>query len=531
MEPIAKLFSIFFSDFVLCQIAVTCFVLYAAVGCTRVPFLESRVAPTYWPTKGWQTSTPEQQGMDSNVLADALDYVRQHDLALHSLLIVRHGYVILDAYFYPYSGETVHDVASITKSITTSLVGLALEKGHIKDLNRSVIDFFPELNATVLSGAKKHITIKDLMTMSSGLNCGYKPGEPELFAMRKSEDWMQFTFNLPMVAEPGTEFAYCSSGMHLLSSLITRTTGMNALDFAQEHLFAPLGIKGVVWPSDPQGNNHGWGDLQMHPRDMAKIGYLYINRGQWDSDQILPPDWIDISTQKQISVSDEKGDYGYGWWISSNEFVGMYEAQGRGGQRIIVWPEKGLVVVMTGGGIQLRELAPFLLPALKSARALPEHPDAFRRLQKSIRDAAKTPKAQPISSLPETALRITGKTYRLAQNKLGLTAFALQFDTPNKAKICVDLGDRNFTMLIGLDGVYRFSADGPSNLPVALKGFWQTDTLFVLCYNEVARINNFRMNMTFEGNEVVVQLDDPTDYFDETITGKTRRGEAATKNH
>jgi CubicO group peptidase (beta-lactamase class C family) len=502
------------------QLALTFFFLYFVGGCARGPFLKSRGVPAYWPTKGWQTSTPERQGMDSKVLADALDHVGERNLALHSLLIVRHGYVILDAYFYPYTGETVHDVASVTKSITSSLIGLAFEKGFIKDLNRSVLDFFPELNATILGADKKQITIKDLLTMSSGLNCGYRPGEPELFAMLKSKDWVQFSFDLPMVARPGTEFAYCSSGMHLLSAVITRTTGMSALDFAREYLFAPLGIQEVVWPSDLHGYNHGWGDLQVHPHDMAKIGYLFINRGQWDSYQILSPDWVDKSTQEQISLPEEKGGYGYGWWISSSQFAGMYEARGRGGQRIVVWPEKDLVVVITAGGIDLSELAPFLLSALKSERALPESPDAYRRLQKSVRDAVKQPMPQPISSLPETALRISGKTYRLAPNKLGLTAFSLQFDMPNEAKFYIDLVNHNFMMPVGLDGVYRFSADGPSNLPVALEGFWQTDNEFVLHYNEVARINDFRINITFEGKEALVQLDDPTDYFDQTIKGK-----------
>jgi len=504
------------------QLAVMFFVLYVFVGCTRVPFRESRTVPAYWPTKGWQTSTPEQQGMDSKILADALDYVRDRDLAQHSLLVVRHGYVILDAYFYPYTGESAHDVASVTKSITTSLIGLALDKGYIKDLNRSVLDFFPELNAPILAADKKHLTIKNLMTMSSGLNCGYGPGEPELFAMLKSEDWVQFAFDLPMKAKPGTEFAYCSSGMHLLSAIITRTTGMNALNFAQEHLFAPLGIKEVVWPSDSHGNNQGWGDLQMHPHDMAKLGYLYINRGQWDSYQILSPEWVAKSTQKQISLRDAKGGYGYGWWISSNEFAGMYEARGRGGQRIVVWPEEDLIVVTTAGGIDLSRLAPFLLAALKSQQTLPENPDAYRRLQQSVGDAVRPPKPQPVSSLPETALRISGKTYRLAPNKLGLNALSLQFDTPNEAKLYIVLGDRNFEMPVGLDGVYRFSSDGPSNLPVAIEGFWQTDNRFVLHYNEVARINNFRINITFEREEAVLQLDDPTGYFDQTITAKTQ---------
>ena len=156
-----------------CELSLTFFVLYFVVGCARVPFPKSRVVPAYWPTKGWQTSTPEQQGMDSRVLADALNYVGERAMALHSLLIVRHGYVILDAYFYPYAGNTVHDVASVTKSITSSLIGLAFEKGYITDLNRTVFDFFPELKATILDADKKQLAIRDLMTMSSGWTPGW----------------------------------------------------------------------------------------------------------------------------------------------------------------------------------------------------------------------------------------------------------------------------------------------------------------------------------------------------------------------
>jgi CubicO group peptidase (beta-lactamase class C family) len=503
------------------KLAVTFFVLGVVTGCTREPLFESRTIPAYWPTTGWQTSTPEQQGMDSEVLSDALVYVKKREMALHSLLIVRHGYVVLDAYFYPYAGEYAHDVASVTKSITSSLIGIAIKKGYIRDMNRAVFAFFPALIERNLGAEKKQITIRDLLSMSSGLNCGYGPGEPELLAMLKSDDYVQFMFDLPVLAKPGTEFGYCSGGMHLLSAIITRATGMSALAFAQEHLFAPLGIKEVFWPSDSHGINHGWGDLQMHPRDMAKIGYLYLNRGQWDGYQILASDWVDESTREQILLPDERGGYGYGWWIAPREFAGMYAARGRGGQRILVWPEKDLLVVITAGGIDLSELAPLLLPTLKSERSLSESFDSYRRLRECVKDAARPPEPSPVSALPETALRISGKTYRLSPNRLGLTSLSLQFGTSNEAKLYVDLGSRNFKIPVGLDGVYRFSADGPSNLPVALKGLWQSDNRFVLHYNEVARINNFKINMTFEEEEVVIQLDDPTDYFDQTITGKT----------
>jgi len=408
----------------------------------------------------------------------------------------------------------------------THIIGLAHDKGYIKNLDGPVLDFFPELKVTNLADDKQLLTVKDLMAMSSGLNCGYRPGEPELFAMRKSEDWVQFTLDLPMQAKPGTEFAYCSSGTHLLSAIIRQTTGMSTLDFAREHLFTPLGIKAIFWPSDSQGNNHGWGDLRMHPHDMARIGYLYLNRGQWDGHQILSPDWVDEATQEQIALHNEKAAYGYGWWIPSGEFSGMYEARGRGGQRIIVWPEKDLIVVTTAGGMDPVELAPFLHSALKSERNLTANVDAYRRLQQSVEDAARPPDLhQAVPSLRETAFRISDKTYHLAPNKFGLTAFAMQFSTANEATIKMDLAERNFKIPVGLDGVYRFSVDGPSSLPVALKGFWQTDNTFVLYYNEVAGINNFRINMTFEGEMVVIRLHDASAYFDQSITGQTQKQE------
>ena len=199
---------------------------------------------------------------------------------------------------------------------------------------------------------------------------------------------------------------------------------MSAHDFAREHLITPLGIKEVVWPADSQGNNHGWGNLQMYPHDMAKIGYLYINRAQWNGYHILSPEWVETAAQTQISLTGESGGYGYGWWMAASHFDGMYEAQGRGGQRIIVWPEKGLVVVSTAGGVDLAELAPFLLSALKSEGSLLERPDAVERLRKSVKDAARPPTPQPVSSLPGMALGISGQTYQLAPNTLGLTAIS-----------------------------------------------------------------------------------------------------------
>lgn len=502
--------------------------LCLVLSCKEIPTVIERTEPPYWPTEGWKISTPEKQGIDSEVLVKLLDYIRERDLSVHSIQVIRHGYLVLDVYFYPYTGETAHDVASVIKSITSSLIGLALEKGYIKSIDQPVLDFFPEYADSCRSSGKEHITVRDLLTMSSGLKCGLEQGEPELFAMLRSKDWVQFTLDLPMAVKPGTHFAYCSSNMHLLSAIITRTTGMSAMAFAQKHLFEPLGIKEVFWPSDPQGINHGWGDLQMHPLDMAKIGYLYLNKGEWNDTQILSPDWVEESTQKQISLAKGEMRYGYGWWISGGKFSGMYAAVGRGGQRIFVRPEEDIVVVVTAGGVELEELSPFLVSALKSEHALPENPDAYRGLLDRITAVTRQPAQKTISSLPATALKISGKIYKMSPKKLGIKTLSLDFSKLEEAQIKISIGqlppveEGEFIMPIGLDGVYRFSSDGPSNLPVALKGFWQGENTFVLLYNEVARINNFKISMTFEDERVTVQIDDPSGYFSETSVGKVQ---------
>ncbi len=503
----------------MCMLSIF-FAFLLVAGCAERMPVKRPPEPFYWPTKSWQTSTPEMQGMDSTALQKALDLITTQKMAVHSLLIVRHGYVVLDTYFYPYSRKTPHDVASVTKSITTTLIGIAYAKGYLKDLDQPVTDFFPEYANIANLSKKKRVTIRNLMRMASGFDCGYAPDEPELLAMRNSADWLEYALNLPMAAEPGSEFAYCSCGMHLLSAIISRSTGQSALDFAHQHLFGPLGITQVGWPTDWQGNNHGWGDLQMFPQDMAKIGYLYLHQGRWDQQKILTTGWFREATNKQIAVTGQEDGYGYGWWIPSENYGHMAEARGRGGQRIIVWPAKDIIVVITGGGIDLNELGQALLPTIVSDRALPTNPQAFEKLRSKTEAITQAPASKPLQVLPQTAKQISGKQIHLTTNKLGLHAISLEFHTRLEAHVNLFMANEHYRMPLGLDGIYRFSTTGPSNLPTALKGQWANTNQFILDYNEVARINHFTFDMTFNRGKVNVQLYDPTGYFNETILGR-----------
>lgn len=504
-------------------------VLLAASGCAEKPesgneSVSVNESVTYWPTEGWRTSIPEQQGLDSEKLGEALDYIKEKDVRIHSLMIIRNGYIVTDAYFYPFSRDSIHDTASVTKSFTSTLIGIAISEGHIAGVDQLVLDFFPERKVKNVDVRKKAMTLEDLLTMRSGFECVNDPFEATLSQMRESPDWVQFTLDLPMVEEPGTQFVYCSCNSHLLSGIIRETTGMSEQDYANRTLFEPLGISNVSWPTDPQGNNHGWGDLRLTSYDMAKLGYLYQNKGAWDGKQVVPAEWVAASTQKHVSLEENDG-YGYQWWISG-DVQGIYEARGRGGQRIIVWPEKNIIVVTTGGGFEPDDLAPLLLASLKSDRPLPENPEAYRQLQEKITAASNPPDPEPVPALPEMAANISGKTYVFDPNPYGIEKISLSFEGEKEVLLNLSLEEGQQTLPVGLDNIYRISPGGEFG-PLALKGFWKTDNEFVFYYNEVSNINNYQVNMTFEGDQVKVRVEELTGTGSATFGGRI---EAAVKN-
>ena len=462
---------------------------------------------SYWPTKSWRASAPEQQGIDSTKLADALDYVRQHDIKIHSLLLIRNGYVILDAYFYPYDEHSVHDLASVTKSVTSTLVGIAIDQGKIKSVREHMPEIFPQRVIANRDARKEKLDVESLLTMSSGLRCQAEDNELTLHQMMESKDWVQFMLDLPMAVEPGSKFVYCSGGMHLLSGIISQATGMGALEFARRSLFEPLGIQAASWPDGPHGINHGWGDLHLRARDMARIGYLWLNHGVWDGKQIVSGDWVTQSTQVHIQTGGDS-DYGYGWWVRPKDK--LYEAVGRGGQRITVLPELNIVAVETGGGFEPAEVGALLVQAIKSDKALPENRAGVARLAAAVKAGTRPPEAKPIPPLPQMAAKISGKIFVMEPNAIGLQEISLEFPRAEGLARLTFTDGRKEVRPIGLDGVPRISPGGRLGLPVAVKGWWQSDQTFVLDYDEVANINDYQLNFNFHENEITVEVSERT---------------------
>lgn len=469
----------------------------------------------------WPTATPEEVGVDSTALVEMFEFVRTNGTRVHSVQLARKGKLVLDAYFYPYREDMRHDVASVTKSITSTLVGLAIDKGHLRDVQQPVPSLFPDRQPANADARKQKLGLEHLLTMRAGWDCGFEPNEARLMEMRRTSDWIQFMLDLPMVAEPGERWAYCSGNCHVLSVLITRRTGTNALAFARRELFEPLGIRDVAWPADARGNNFGWGDLQMHPRDMAKIGQLFLQRGRWGEHQVISEKWVHDATRAHVPKTSGTDQYGYFWWMPGPKYPGVFEAIGRGGQRIIVWPAKELVVVYTGGGFNNDHLTPFILKGLKSDAALPPNPRATARLRDDLAAAKKAPAPRPVPKLPSLATRISGRKYALASNSLDLSAMTLHFDKPAEGTLRFTRFGEEFTCGVGLDGVLRFSAQNLIDLPFACQGRWLDNQTFFLELDRVAGVSSFHFTLRFsnDGDAINVALKERTGLHDEAFRG------------
>lgn len=299
----------------------------------------------YWPTEGWRASPPEDLRLDGSRLNAMVERIRDSIPTIDNVMVVRHGYVAVDEYFGSFNATQRHRIFSCTKSVTSTLIGIAIEKGHIPSLDSRVLSLLPNHTALNVNPWKESLTIRHLLSMASGIDArdDYPDDWLWLNRMLNSPDAVQYCLDLNVTVQPGTRFKYTNANSHLLSAIITETTGEAALEYAMENLFQPLGISDVEWEDDAKGINWGHDRLYMRPRDMAKIGYLFLRGGEWDGKQVIPESWVRDATTKRMDADIFPG-YGYQWWIGD----WYYCAMGYAGQFIYVFPDQDMVVVFTG---------------------------------------------------------------------------------------------------------------------------------------------------------------------------------------
>jgi len=478
-----------------------------------------------WPTKAWQASTPEEQGMDSASLARLIETVGTY--RQDSLMIVRHGKIVAEAYYAPYVAGISHDLRSVTKSVVSTLTAIELQRGLLDSVDHPVLDLFPDKKVSNIDENKKAMTVQSLLDMTSGIEWKEKAYTPDetIMKMYESPDRTEFVLNQPMSNPPGSKFYYNSGNPYVLSALITRTTGKSALDFAKKELFEPLGITSARWGRvDAQGVTDGEAGLSLAPHDMARIGYLYLHNGMWDGKQIIPSSWVDRAKEGKVPATFGF-HYANLWWSIPEK--GAYMARGRHSQLILVLPKLDVVATMTG---ILRDdefypaarLIDDISNSVKSDAALPPDPIAKALLAASIRQAA-TERPTAVGGTPDLAKAISGKAFQLDDNVLHVRSFTLNFfDSDSSWEITTDTGkpDRpteRFSGLMGLDGVFRKSAPAFYGINAA-KGRWLNDHTFAVERRILGHSETQSWTLAFDGDRVSIAFEN-TDGFKAELHG------------
>lgn len=446
---------------------------------------QGRAEPV-WPTKEWQTSTPEEQGMDSAALAKLVAYGTGRNL--DSLLIARHGRIVLDAYYAPYSAEVPHIINSATKAVIGTLAAMAMKDGLLDSTDHPMLDFFADRSIANPDDRKKAITVQHLLDMTSGIDW-IEPtdGRPvTFFQMERSPDWTKFVLDRPMSNAPGDIFNYNSGNPQLLSAILTKLTGMSAEDYAKARLFGPLGISEWRWRRDPQGVSTGGNGLALLPRDMAKIGYLYLRNGEWEGKTLLPPAFVERSSHATLDMNLRfEPDFRYSNFFWAFPKRNVYMAVGYHCQVIMIFPALDIVAVTTASDFYPFGIVTDMISgAVKSETALAPSQEGANLLADAVREVS-TEKPGEVGAVPEMAAAISGKVYTFPGNGLGLKSLALTL-TGAEPRIDVEFYNRDPTAPprkiggpIGLDGRYRRGDMSPAG-PSAAKGNWSDDHTFVL---------------------------------------------------
>lgn len=480
----------------------------------------------YWPTDGWRTSTPEEQGMDSEQLTAMLEFIQEeNDFDFDSILVIRNGYVVLEIYFYPFTPTDKHGIYSAAKSFTATVVGIALDQGYIESVDQRVLNFFPDRTFENLDERKEAITIEHVLTMSSGLQYGTElddlnnPTNNPYQRMWASGDWLQYMLDLPMEAAPGTTYNYTTGGAHILMAIVNESIEADSASFVDTYLFGPLGITDYIWTTAPDGVLEGGSSLYLTPRDMAKFGYLYLKNGVWEGEQIVSSGWVETVTTAYIDPNDREYEgYGYQWWVAEDPYY--YTAHGASGQRVFVAPEENLVAVTTAHNWGISYLTEmlfevFILGAVESPDPLPANPEGLTRLEAATEAARQLPDPEPVSPLPEIAQSVSGSRYVLEENSWGWQAISLEFQEGEaEAILSLFLEDKSIEVPVGLDNVYRITdIEAPGYYwnvalvegPVGLQGSWlDEDTFYIDMLIFHHRVHSSTLRMNFEGDEVEI---------------------------
>jgi CubicO group peptidase (beta-lactamase class C family) len=479
-------------------------------------------------------STPVAEGVDPAAVRRIVDHLdRLEDV--HSVMVVRHGRVIAESWWHPHTAGRPHTMFSVSKSFTSTAVGIAIHEGLLT-LDDRVIDLLPDDAPADPGEHLRAMRVRDLLTMTTGHSASTMEGIDRTISLPGSR-WARAILAQPVEYEPGTHFVYNTGATYLLSAILHRLTGERLLDYLTPRLLAPLGITHAAWEQDPDGIDTGGFGLSITTEEMAAFGQLYLRGGVWEGEQLVPAEWVAAASAKQVpngenDSSDWNQGYGYQFWQCRN---GAYRADGAFGQYIVVWPEKDLVIAMTSGLADLQSVLDVVWDTLLPDDAWVDDAGADQRAGAPVpgradtavpfEPALRTPVGAASTPLEES---LRGVTYELQPSQCDVSALKLGRDAHGRIEVAFTIG--------GLDHFVRFGhgewSPGSCSLlgapaDVATAAAWTDES--TLCGRMVFLGTPFewRLELRFSGEEVAVTIDRNVAFGERGLldtTGKARRG-------
>lgn len=457
--------------------------------------------------KSLPRSTPEAQGVSSSALLGFIDTAEQKINALHSFMLVRHGHVIAEGWWAPYAAQLPHQMFSLSKSFTSTAVGLAIAEGKFT-IEDPVLKFFPDEAPEKPSANLRAMRVRDLLTMSTGQH----NEDIQNFPYGSEESVVKKFLALPVTHKPGTFFVYNTPASYMLSAIVQKTTGQSVLEYLRPRLFEPLGIENPTWEASKQGVSMGGFGLSIRTEDIARFGQLYLQRGKWQGRQLVPETWTTTATSRWMSngsnpESDWEQGYGFQFWRCRHS---VFRGDGAHGQFCVVFPELDAVLAITSGTRDLQGVLNVvwaeLLPALRAkSAALPADPAAHAKLQQRLAGLAlKTP--APIAA-PALAQTIAGQRYVFPKNPQGIETISLQTAAadPNATEVTAKMAGRDYRF-VATPGVWLRGevTEGAEIVPVATSGAWTAADTFTLDLVRTHTPFAFRYRLTFAEGKVTL---------------------------
>jgi len=453
-------------------------------------------------------STPEAQGVSSTALLQFVDEAEQKVDALHSVMVVRHGKVVAEGWWTPYAADEPHMLFSLSKSFTSTAVGLAIADGKLK-LDDPILRFFPEEAPSEPSASLKAMRIRDLLTMSTGQH----DEDIRDFPFSSSDSLVRKFLSLPVSHKPGTFFVYNTPASYMLSAIVQKVTGQTVLDYLRPRLFEPLGIANPTWEASKQGVSMGGFGLSVRTEDIARFGQLYLQKGQWLGKQLVPAEWVEAATSRQMSngsspTSDWEQGYGYQFWRCRH---GFYRGDGAHGQFCIVMPQYDTVVAITSGTRDMASVMNVvwdrLIPALE-ADPLPDDTPSCHKLKVRLASLALRPETTTTSS--SIAKSIAGRRYTFATNRRSIEAVTVDaIDASGAATLTVRMNGKDQQLKAKPNAWQTGTIEGQrSSDPIAVSGGWATDDTYELKIVRYRTPFAMTYRLRFAGDQVTIDSEE-----------------------